>query len=114
MSLNSQLPQHENEWTASFYSVRATSKTIGKWRVAIVALQGLVVRQNAGVARGTAEFFSMLHDSFLFLFLWMLTLHRAFETSHHFVIPFLVKPTLCPDGQPRLFAFKLFETCRVR
>ncbi|ROL47508.1 Guanine nucleotide exchange factor VAV2 [Anabarilius grahami] len=37
-------------------SVRATSKTIGKWRVAIVPLQGLVVRQNAGVARGTAEF----------------------------------------------------------
>lgn len=37
------------------------------------------------------SFFSMLDDSFLFL--WILTHHRALETSHRFVIPCLVKHT---------------------
>lgn len=91
LSLNSQLPQHENEWTASFYSVWATSKTTEKWRVATVPREGLVVRQNAGVARGTAVSFRWWIILFFFLFFWMSTLHRALETSHHFVILCLVK-----------------------
>ncbi len=77
-------------WTLNYLSMRmnglplftvvwATSKSIGKWRVAIVPRERLVVRQNAGVARGTAVSFRCW--MILFYFWWMLTLHRALETS---------------------------------